>query len=199
MWHREGCYLNQVLWACALVLIDPSTCISLTALDYDFADSIDAMLENIHKENEISPSLNEIVKMMVDPYRAATVVEDAARQSSDSYKDEEIISPWQDGHAGEDDDSFADDVFNHVGPNEDQEVNYTGGGFDGMDDDFGMDPMPEPNPDTEDEEASASLPFQSSRIGSHYYHLWFTTSSFHIGQESDQPSFRTWFDYYLDF
>jgi len=153
------------------VLIDPCTYILLSVLDYDFTDSIDAMLENIRKENEISPSLNEIVKMMADPYRAATEAEDAARQSSDSYEDEEIISPWQDGHAGEDDDNDADEVFNHVDPNDYQEGNYPGGGFDGMDDDFGMDPMPEPNPDTEDEEASAILPFHTSQICFHYYPL----------------------------
>lgn len=118
-----------------------------------FTDSIDAMLENIRKENEISPSLNEIVKMIADPYRAATVAEDAARQSSGSVEDEETISPWQDGVAGEDDDNDADDVSNHVDPNEYQEGNYPDGGFDGVDDDFGMDAMQ--NPDLEDEEASA--------------------------------------------
>lgn len=119
-----------------------------------FTDSIDAMLENIRDESEISPSLNEIVKMLVDPYRAATIAEDAARQSSDSFEDEELISPWQDGHAGEDDND-GEDVFNHVDPNEDQEGNYSGGGYDGgIDDDFGLDPMPEPNRDDDDEEAS---------------------------------------------
>jgi len=61
------------------VLIYPCTCICLSVLDYDFADSIDAVLENIHKEEEILPSSNEIVKMMVDPYQAAPVVENAAR------------------------------------------------------------------------------------------------------------------------
>ena len=116
------------------------------------------MLENICKESEISPSLNEIVKMIGDPYRAAALAEDAARQSSGSAEEEEIISPWQDGIAGEDDDNDADDVFNH----EYQEGNYPDGGFDGVDDDYGMDPMPEPNPDLEDEEASAILSLHKS-------------------------------------
>jgi hypothetical protein len=123
------------------MLIDLYPCIYLNLPGYAFTDSIDAMLENIREENEISPSLNEIVKMIADPYRAATVAEDA----------------WQDGVDGEDDDNDAGDVFNHVDPNEYQEGNYPDGGFDGTDDDFGMDPMPEPNPDLEDEEVSAIL------------------------------------------
>ncbi|KAG0622472.1 hypothetical protein M758_3G099900 [Ceratodon purpureus] len=142
-------------------------------------DSIDAMLENIRKENEISPSLNEIVKMIADPYRAATVAEDAARQSSGSVEDEEPISPWQDGVAGEDDDNDADDVFNHVDSNDFQEGNYPDGGFDGMDDDFGMDPMPEPNPDMEDEEGLVGGEVEYTENGSVLSHStveWMSSS-----------------------
>lgn len=117
-------------------------------------DSIDAMLERLLEEKEISPSLDDIVKMLNDPYRTSTLAE-ASKQSSDFSEDEEINSPWQYGDAGEDYDNDAEEAFDLGGSNGYQEGNYLDGAFDAVDDDIGVDPMPGLGPDLEDEEGVA--------------------------------------------
>lgn len=118
------------------------------------ADSIDSMMEKLLKEVEISPSLKEIVKMLDDPYRAATEAEVAAKQSG-TLENEDTETSWQDGNDGEENNNVSE-IFDHADPNIYEEENDFNGGFD-----TGLSPATdawsEPTSGLEDDEASLSL------------------------------------------